>query len=80
VLFDVFEAPNGAARPSLVYCGDDTDAKEVAAKLIRDVGFEPLDVGPLKIAPYMEPFGLLVARVAYEGEGGPEVAYQFERF
>lgn len=27
-----------------------------------------------------EPFALLVARLAYEGEGGPEVAYRFERF
>jgi hypothetical protein len=28
----------------------------------------------------MEPFTLLVGYLAYEGEGGPEVAYRFERF
>jgi hypothetical protein len=28
----------------------------------------------------MEPFSLLVAQLAYEGEAGPEVAYRFERF
>ena len=39
-----------ATRPSLNYCGDDTEAKEVAAALIRDVGFGPLDAGPLRVA------------------------------
>jgi len=29
---------------------------------------------------YAEPFALLVAQLAYEGEGGPELAYRFERF
>jgi predicted dinucleotide-binding enzyme len=80
VLFRVFEARASHRRPSLVYCGEDQAAKDVAATLIRDVGFEPVDAGPLPIARYMEPFGLLVAQLAYEGAGGPEVAYRFERF
>lgn len=80
VLFDVYEAKRKGRRPSLVYCGDHTPSKEVVAQLIRDVGFEPLDVGPLRIARYTEPFGLLVAQVAYEGTGGPEVAYRFDWF
>lgn len=63
-----------------MYCGDDARAKKVAARLIRDVGFDPVDLGPLRLARYAEPFGLLVAREAYEGRGGPEVAYRFERF
>jgi len=45
VLFGVFEARNSDRRPSLVYCGDDERAKEIAARLIRDVGFDPLDAG-----------------------------------
>ena len=61
-----------------MYCGDDAGAKEVAAGLIRDVGFDPVDAGPLRIARYMEPFTLLVARLAYEGDSGPELAYRFE--
>jgi len=44
------------------------------------VGFDPVDAGPLRIARYVEPFALLVARLAYEGKGGPELAYRFERF
>jgi predicted dinucleotide-binding enzyme len=78
VLFGVYEAKLKAGRPSLVYCGDDESGKAVAADLIRDVGFDPVDAGPLRIARYTEPFALLVGRLAYEGEGGPEVAYRFE--
>jgi len=80
VLFNVFEARRRRNRPSLVYCGDDQGAKDVAATLIRDVGFEPLDAGPLRIARYMEPFALLVAQLAYESDDTPAVAYRFERF
>jgi 8-hydroxy-5-deazaflavin:NADPH oxidoreductase len=80
VLFGVFEARGRAPQPSLVYCGDDAEAKAVAATLIRDVGFDPVDAGPLQVARYTEPFALLVARLAYEGEGSPELSYRFERF
>ena len=80
VLIGVFEAKRKAKRPSLMYCGDDESAKADVAKLIRDAGFDPVDVGPLRIARYTEPFALLVAQIAYDGEGGPELAYRFEYF
>jgi 8-hydroxy-5-deazaflavin:NADPH oxidoreductase len=80
VLFAVFAADDDAKRPSLVYCGDDPSAKEVVAQLIGDVGFDPLDAGPLKVARYIEPFTLLIARLAYEGDESPALAYRFERF
>jgi predicted dinucleotide-binding enzyme len=80
VLFGVFEARSRMPRPSLVYCGDDTDAKEIVAALIRGVGFDPVNAGPLRVARYTEPFALLIARLAYEVDGGPELAYRLERF
>ena len=80
VLFGVFEARNDASRPSLVHCGDDARGRKVAASLIRDVGFEPVDAGPLRIARYTEPFALLVGELAYGGRGGPALAYRFDRF
>jgi predicted dinucleotide-binding enzyme len=67
VLFGVYEAKSEGRRPSLVYCGDDEGGKAVAAELIRDVGFDPVDAGPLQVARYTEPFALLVAQLAYEG-------------
>jgi predicted dinucleotide-binding enzyme len=80
VLFAVFEAGNGQRRPSLVYCGDDEDAKAIAARLIRDVGFDPVDAGSLEVARYAEPFTLLIAKLAYETDDTPALAYRFERF
>jgi 8-hydroxy-5-deazaflavin:NADPH oxidoreductase len=80
VLFAVFEARGKASRPSLVYCGDDANAKDVAAMLIRDVGFDPVDAGPLQSARYTEPFSMLVGQLAYDGTNGPAMAYRFERF
>jgi predicted dinucleotide-binding enzyme len=81
VFFDVFAAKRRRRRrPSLLYCGDDKKAKKVAARLIRDVGFEPVDAGELKIARYLEPFTMAMAQLAYEGDGGPEIAYRIERF
>jgi predicted dinucleotide-binding enzyme len=80
VLFGVYQARNKTRRPSLVYCGDDADAKKLAAHLIRDVGFDPVDVGPLRIARYTEPFALLMGQIAYEGAHGSGVAYRFEWF
>lgn len=78
VLFSVFERRKRKSRPSLVYSGDDAKAKKVAAQLISDSGFEPIDAGPLRIARYSEPFTLLVAQLAYEGDNGPALAYGFE--
>ncbi|HZS47530.1 MAG TPA: NAD(P)-binding domain-containing protein [Blastocatellia bacterium] len=78
VLFDVFEATDKSTRPNLVYYGNDEKGKQAAAELIRDAGFDPIDAGPLRIARYAEPFALLVAQIAYEGDQGPEMAYRFE--
>ena len=80
VLFGVYASKGKKPRPSLVYCGDDSKSKGVAAGLIQDAGFDPVDAGPLRMARYTEPFALLMARLAYEGEEGPELAYRFERF
>jgi 8-hydroxy-5-deazaflavin:NADPH oxidoreductase len=80
VLFGVFQRGNSEPRPSLLYSGDDAHGKKVVAELIRDVGFDPVDGGPLQTARYSKPFALLVARLAYGGKGGPALAYRFDRF
>jgi hypothetical protein len=77
VLFDVFARRRRRVRPSLIYYGDDRRAKKVAVTLIGDAGFDPVDAGPLRSARYAEPFTMLIAHLAYETKGGPELAYQF---
>src|SRR5438093_3745561 len=78
VLFDVFEARRRATKPSLVYCGDDASSKQVAAQLIRDVGFDPVDAGPWRSCGCTEPCTPRLAQRAHEGDQGPELAYRFE--
>lgn len=79
VLYSVFARRRRPIPPDLVYCGDNAAAKKIAARLIRDAGFGPLDLGPLMAARRVEPFSLVVAHIAYGGKGGPELAYRFER-
>ncbi len=79
VVNSVFEArASGAPSPDLVYCGDDGSAKQAVAGLIRDVGFNPVDLGALALARYIEPFALLVAKIAYEVSDNPVLAYRFQ--
>lgn len=78
VLLSVFERRNRKTRPDLVFCGDHKGAKRTAATLIRDVGFNPVDLGELTAARYIEPFSLLLAEIAYKGSAGAELAYRFE--
>jgi 8-hydroxy-5-deazaflavin:NADPH oxidoreductase len=73
-----YEARRKTTRPSLVYCGDDEQAKNLTADLIKDAGFDPVDAGSLRFARYTEPFALLIAALAYESKVGPERAYRFE--
>jgi len=80
VLLPVFNARKQKHLPDMIYCGDHDAAKETAASLIRDAGFNPVDVGALKAARFIEPFVLLVAELAYNGTRGPEVAYRFDHF
>jgi 8-hydroxy-5-deazaflavin:NADPH oxidoreductase len=80
VLFGVFQSRRRKSRPSLVYCGDNERAKEVAGGLIGDAGFDPVDAGALRMARYLEPFALLMGELAYGGDRSPALAYRFEQF
>jgi predicted dinucleotide-binding enzyme len=68
------------ARPAVVLCGDDAEAKRIVAGLARDIGLDPLDAGSLRTARWVEPFGVLVGHFAYARELGPELGYRFVRY
>ncbi|MDZ7954953.1 NADPH-dependent F420 reductase [Nostoc sp. DedQUE09] len=57
----------GSERAVLFYCGDDKVAKIVVASLIEDVGFEPMDVGPLSSARFLEPMEQLYEQIIKSG-------------
>jgi predicted dinucleotide-binding enzyme len=68
-----------AERPAVCYCGDDSAAKRAVARLIRQIGFEPVDCGALTSARYLEPLALLVAELAYNQGRRPEVGVRILR-
>jgi NADPH-dependent F420 reductase len=49
----------GSGGLSMLLCGDDAEAKKVVAGLARQLGFEPVDVGPLRSARYLEAVAML---------------------
>ncbi len=53
--YTIMEDPSRAGGPVTVpVAGNDAAAKERVARLVDDVGLEPLDVGPLPAAEYLE--------------------------
>ena len=75
----VFAAKGRAEPPQLLSYGDDPDAKAVAAELIRDIGFEPLEAGGLATGRFAEPFAMVTAELAYGQPGGTALTYRFNR-
>lgn len=67
--------PNPAA--TLVFSGDDTEAKATVARLIADAGFEAVDAGGAETTPLVEAFAKLVIGIAYAQGRGPFV-YRFQ--
>jgi len=71
----VAQAAAASGRLSVLYCGDHAAAKRVAAGLIADAGFVPVDVGRLAAAREVEALGRLLLDLAY-GRGPGSVGYQ----
>jgi predicted dinucleotide-binding enzyme len=64
---------------TMFYCGDDPGAKLVAAQLAADIGFEPVDAGPLTQARLLEPMAMLWISLAVFGGFGPDFAFRLIR-
>lgn len=69
----------GSRKASMLYCGDDAEAKSVVAKLISDVGFDPIDCGPLTAARLLEPVAMLVITLGYGMKMGTNMALNLIR-
>jgi predicted dinucleotide-binding enzyme len=53
----------GTEVPSVFYCGDNANSKSAVARLITDIGLEPIDSGPLKNARFVEPAATLLLQL-----------------
>lgn len=58
--------PAPSVKPTMFFCGHDSAAKATVGQLIRELGWEPLDVGGLEQALHLEHMTLL----APHGVGG----------
>jgi NADPH-dependent F420 reductase len=66
----------GEHQATMFYCGDDAAAKLVAHQLIADVGFEPVDAGPLASSRYLEPLAMLYIHLAFKQGWGSNSAFK----
>ena len=69
----------GSRMSSMFYCGDDSGAKSTVSRLIREIGFEPVDAGPLTSARYLEPLAMLMIQLGHVQGMGTKIAVSLIR-
>lgn len=78
-------APNMAAperyptKLAMFVCGDDAARKPVVMQLVREVGFEAIDAGPMTVARLLEPLAMLWIHLAYAQKQGTDFAFAIAR-
>lgn len=65
----------GAQLPVMFYCGDDAGAKKVGAQLASELGFDPVDAGPLTQAAQLEAAAWLWITMALKYGAGTNMAF-----
>jgi predicted dinucleotide-binding enzyme len=66
----------GNEQLSAFIAGDDSNAKKIVMQLARDIGFNPVDVGPLKSARYLEPMAVLIIGLGYNLKMGTKIGFK----
>jgi predicted dinucleotide-binding enzyme len=80
--FNTVFAPNqataklGNEQLTAFIAGDDLNAKRTVAQLTRDIGFDPVDCGPLKAARYLEAMAVMIINLAYTYGMGNKIGYK----
>jgi len=64
----------GAEAATMFYAGDDATAKQIAAQLASELGFEPIDAGSLQASKFLETLAILWGQLAYGQEMGRNIA------
>ena len=69
----------GNEKLTLFVAGDDKRAKQTVMQLGADIGFDPVDAGPLKSARYLEPMAMLIIDLGYELRKGEKIGFRLIR-
>ena len=64
---------------SMFVCGDDAAAKGTVSELVKTLGFDVVDAGPLASARLLEPLAMLWISLAYAWGQGTDIAFRLMR-
>lgn len=73
------DAGYGGERLAMMLCGDDEAAKRVVGGLAAELGFEPVDAGPLTRSRQLEQLAVLWIALAYQQGWGPDFGFALLR-
>jgi predicted dinucleotide-binding enzyme len=77
---NIMENPQfGAQRACMLIAGDDHTAKSVVMNLAAELGFDPIDSGPLTMARHLESFAWIWIDLALKQGYGREIAFNLLR-
>lgn len=76
---DFGNAQFGSQRADGFYCGDDGESKRSVRELIEAAGMDPVDVGPLRNARYLEAMAMLWIDLAVNQRQGSSHAFKLLR-
>lgn len=75
--FNIMKNPDfGGRAATMLYAGDDGEAKATAAGLAKDLGFDPVDAGPLVQARYLEALAWLWISMAMKFGHGRDIVFE----
>jgi 8-hydroxy-5-deazaflavin:NADPH oxidoreductase len=69
----------GKETLTLFVAGDNAKAKQSIMQLGMDIGFEPIDAGPLKAARYLEPIAMLIISLGFGLGMGTCIGYRLSK-
>ncbi|MDX2161466.1 MAG: NADPH-dependent F420 reductase [bacterium] len=78
VFWDILTLPRTSGLGAVFMAGDDAAAKQAVAALIRDAGFDPVDVGGLNDAHYLDTLVRLIIHLGFQQGMGRNLAYKLE--
>jgi 8-hydroxy-5-deazaflavin:NADPH oxidoreductase len=69
----------GSEQLTAFIAGDDLKAKQTVVRLTRDIGFDPVDCGPLKAARYLDGMAMMLMQLAFSYGMGTNIGYKLAK-
>ena len=69
----------GGGKLMMPIAGDDAAAKQTVMELASDLGFEPVDAGPLAMSRYIEPMAMVWIKLAIVQKQGRDFGFALLR-